>query len=137
MAISLPSGIVLPDSYDNVSWAAYRANLQTINDNLIETENTLNEHLADFAAHLYENVLTAMSSIQDSSGKTTNITIRIGSNIHKIFDFTNFDSNDKPQTERLRVYDTDGTTLLVDKTRTYVWKDDGSSVSSFTEVSNL
>jgi hypothetical protein len=52
MATALPTGIVLPDSNDNISRLAYRGNLQTINDKLIERETVLNAHMADNAKHV-------------------------------------------------------------------------------------
>ncbi len=51
MATYLSTGIVLPDSHDNVSRIAYRANLQVINDKLIEGEEVLNEHMADYTSY--------------------------------------------------------------------------------------
>lgn len=52
MATTLPTGIILPDSNDNVTRDYERINLQTINDKIIEEENKLVSHLEDNASHV-------------------------------------------------------------------------------------
>lgn len=47
MGTSLPTGIVMPASNDNVTRQSYENNLQAINDKLIEEGGNLEVHLAE------------------------------------------------------------------------------------------
>ncbi len=54
MATTLSTGIVLPDHNDYVNRNAYRENLQTINDKLLEGEEGLVSHVGEFMSHKAE-----------------------------------------------------------------------------------
>jgi len=76
----------------------------------------------------------SMTSTQDASSRTTNITYtRSDSSTYKTIDYSNFNSNDKPQTIVTKLYSSTSV-LETTNTATLVWSTDGSYVVSSSEV---
>ena len=75
-----------------------------------------------------------MTSTQDASSRTTNITYtRSDATTYKTIDYSNFNSNDKPQTIVTKLYSLTSV-LQTTNTATLVWSADGSYVVSSSEV---
>jgi len=75
-----------------------------------------------------------LTSIQDSSSRTTNITYkRSDTTTYKTIDYSNFDANNKPQTVVTKLYSSTSV-LETTNTATVVWSTDGTYVISSSEV---
>jgi len=75
-----------------------------------------------------------LTSTQDASSRTTNITYtRSDASTYKTIDYSNFNSNDKPQTIVTKLYSSTSV-LQTTNTATLVWSTDGSYVVSSSEV---
>ena len=75
-----------------------------------------------------------MTSTQDINSRTTNITYtRSDTSTYKTIDYSNFNSNDKPQTIVTKLYSS-SSVLETTNTATVVWSTDGTYVISSSEV---
>ena len=75
-----------------------------------------------------------MTSTQDGSSRTTNITYtRSDASTYKTIDYSNFDANNKPQTVVTKLYSSTSV-LETTNTATVVWSTDGTYVISSSEV---
>ena len=75
-----------------------------------------------------------MTSTQDGSSRTTNITYkRSDTSTYKTIDYSNFDANSKPQTVITKLYSSTSV-LQSTNTATVVWSTDGTYIISSNEV---
>jgi len=99
--------------------------------------NTLSNQIVDLiedVSSLNSSSALNLTSTQDSSSRTINITYtRSDASTYKTIDYSNFNSNDKPQTIVTKLYSLTSV-LQTTNTATLVWSTDGSYVVSSSEV---